>query len=143
MLPPRRLILAASDPRLTQAVQLQLQRSLQITCPVVRFDEVANLLAPETDGDILLLASEPGDVPIVEAVVREAKVQQSPASFAILESEAVAAQKPFEHLDPHLCGRWIWPHQTRDLTIWARRSLSPGNRFAAWPVPRVHPWRRK
>ena len=74
MLPPRRLILAASDPRLTQAVQLQLQRSLQITCPVVRFDEVANLLAPETDGDILLLASEPGDVPIVEAVVREAKV---------------------------------------------------------------------
>ena len=130
MLPPRRLILAASDPRLTQAVQLQLQRSLQIACPVVRFDEVANLLAPETDGDILLLASEPGDVPIVEAVVREAKVQQSPASFAILESEAVAAQKPFEHLDPHLCGRWIWPHQTRDLTIWARRSLSPGNRFA-------------
>src|SRR6185437_189104 len=29
-----------------------------------------------------------------------------------------------------LCGKWVWPVQSRDLTTWARRSLSPGVRFA-------------
>ena len=130
MLPPRRLVLAASDPRLTQAVQVHLQKALQVTAPVVRFDEVSNLLAPESDGDVLLIASEPADALAIEAVVREAKVQQSPTGFAVLESEAIAASRPFDHLAPHLCGRWIWPHQSRDLSIWARRSLSPGARFA-------------
>src|SRR5260221_12153814 len=130
MVPPRRLILAASDPRLTQAVQIHLQRSLQIASPIVRFDEVANLLAPETDGDVLLIAPEPADVAAIEAVVREAKVQQSPAAFAVLESEEIAAQKSFDHLEPHLCGRWAWPQHSRELTLWARRSLSPGARFS-------------
>lgn len=130
MLPPRRLVLAASDPRLAQSVQLHFQKSLQLNTPVVRFEDVPQLLAPETDGDVLLLASEPGDAAAIEAVVREAKVQQSPASFAVLESEAVAMQRSFEHLAPHLCGKWVWPHLARELTVWARRSLSPGNRFA-------------
>ena len=130
MLPPRRLVLAGSDPRLAQSVQLHLQKSLQITAPVVRFEDVPNLLAPETDGDVLLVAADPADATAIEAVVREAKVQQSPASFAILESEAVAMQRPFEHLAPYLCGRWVWPHMQRELTVWARRSLSPGVRFA-------------
>jgi DNA-binding NtrC family response regulator len=130
MLPPRRLVLAASDPRLTQAVQTHLHKALQVAPPVVRFDEVAGLLAPETDGDVLLIASESSDIPQIEAVVREAKVQQSPASFGVLEGETLAFSRPFEHLLPYLCGRWVWPHQNRDLTIWARRSLSPGARFA-------------
>jgi two-component system, NtrC family, response regulator HydG len=130
MLPPRRLVLAASDPRFAQAVQLHLQKSIQITAPVVRFEEVPSLLAPETDGDVLLLANDAADVPTIEAVVREAKVQQSPAAFAVLEADAVALQRSFEHLSPHLCGRWVWPHMSRELTMWARRALSPGNRFA-------------
>src|SRR5258708_20174853 len=118
MLPPRRLILAASDPRLTQAVQLHLQKS-QIATPIVRFDEVPSLLAPETDGDVLLLAAEPADVAAIEAVVREAKVQQSPAAFAVLESEAIAAQKSFDHLEPHLCGRCACPPHSPDLPLCA------------------------
>jgi DNA-binding NtrC family response regulator len=131
MIPPRRLVLAASDPRLTQAVQVHLHRALQLTAPVVRFEDVPHLLAPETDGDVLLIAAEPADITAVETVVREAKVQLSPAAFAVLESDAVAAQRPFEHLAPYLCGRWAWPLQARDLTVWARRSLSPGGtRFA-------------
>ncbi|HXD89330.1 MAG TPA: sigma-54 factor interaction domain-containing protein, partial [Urbifossiella sp.] len=130
MLPPRRLILAASDPRFTQSVQLHLQKSLQIAPPVVRFDEVQSLLDPETDGDVLMIASELPDAMAIEAVVRESKVQQSPASFAVLESESMAHQRTFDHLAPHLCGKWVWPVQSRDLTTWARRSLSPGVRFA-------------
>jgi two-component system, NtrC family, response regulator HydG len=79
----------------------------------------------------LLVANETSDVAAIEGVVREAKVQQSPAGFAVVESEPLAVQRPFEYLAPHLCGRWVWPLQSRDLTIWARRSLSPGGaRFA-------------
>jgi transcriptional regulator with PAS, ATPase and Fis domain len=130
MLPPRRLVLAASDARFAQTVQMHLQKALQITTPVVRFEDLPSLLAPETDGDVLLLAGEAADSAAIETVIREAKVQQSPASFAILESDAVAMHRPFEHLAPHLCGRWVWPQLARELTVWARRSLSPGNRFA-------------
>src|SRR5439155_20980379 len=94
------------------------------------FDEAPTLLAPETAGDLLLIANDTADALAIEAVVREAKVQQSPAGFAIVESEPMAVQRCFEHLAPHLCGKWVWPHQTRELTVWARRSLSPGIRFA-------------
>jgi DNA-binding NtrC family response regulator len=126
MLPPRRLVLAAADPRLTQAVQSHLHKVLQLTAPVVRFDEVPSLLTPETDGDLLLIAADPSDVAAVEAVVREAKVQQSPVGLAILEAEAVAGRRLFDHLAPYTAGRWAWPHQVRELTIWARRAQSPG-----------------
>lgn len=130
MLPPRRLVIAASEPRFSQAVQTHLLKSLQVLPPVVRFEDVPQLLAPETDGDILLLAAVPDDIPLIENVIREAKVQLSPASFAILESDAVAVQRPFEHLAPYLGGRWVWPEQARELTVWSRRSVNPGARFA-------------
>ncbi len=129
MIPPRRLILAASDPRLTLAVQSHVHKSLQLAAPVVRFDEVANLLGPDTDGDVVLIASDPSDAASVEAVVRETRVQQLPANLAILESESVAGIRAFDHLAPHLAGRWTWPHQLREFGLWARRSLGPGVSF--------------
>jgi len=134
MFMPRRLVLVASDPRLTHAVQAQLQRVLQTTAPVVRFDEVPNLLAPETDGDLLLIASDPGDVAAVEAVIREAKVQQSPVGLALVEGEAVAGQRLFDHLTPYLTGRWQWPTQARDLALWANRNQLPGGAKFADPA---------
>ncbi|MDB5308233.1 MAG: Limonene hydroxylase [Gemmataceae bacterium] len=131
MLPPRRLVLVANEPKLALAVQTHLQKALQLTAPVVRFDEVSNLLAPETDGDLLLIASDPADVVAVENVVRESKVQMAPAGLAVLEAESVAGLRPLDHLAPYLTGRFVWPHLARDLTMWARRALSPnGARFA-------------
>ncbi len=126
MTPTRRLVIAASDTRLAQAVQAHLARTLQLSVPVVRFDDVPHLLAPDTDGDILLVASDPADVAAVEAVVRETKVQLSPARLAVLESEAVAGRRAFDHLAPYLAGRWSWPHHVRELTTWARQAQSPG-----------------
>lgn len=131
MLPPRRLVLAANDSRLTQALQLHLQKVLQVPPPVVRFEEVPGLLAPETDGDLLLVAADPADATAVETVVREAKVQQSPARFTLLESESVAGHHLLDHLTPYLSGQWVWPHQSRELTLWARQTETPGaTRFA-------------
>ena len=129
MIPNRRLILAASDPRLTLSVQTHLQKALQITAPVVRFDEVANLLAPDTDGDILLIAAEPSDIAAVEATIRETRVQQLPVNLSVLESEAVAGKRAFDHLTPYLSGRWLWPHHARELIGWARGALTAGVPF--------------
>lgn len=127
---PRRLILAAADPRLALPVQAHLQRALELHAPVVRFDEVPHLLSPETDGDILLLADGPADALGVETVVRETRVQLLPPRFAVLETEAFRTLWSLDHLSPYLAGRWVWPHQTRELTAWARRGLEPGTPFA-------------
>ena len=130
MTPPRRLVLAAADARLAIAVQAHLQRALQLAAPVVRFDEVPGLLAPETDGDVLLVSGDPADAAAVEGVVRECRVQQFPVHFGLLESEAVTAARALDHLAPYLTGRWVWPHLSRELTVWARRGLDPGTPFA-------------
>jgi DNA-binding NtrC family response regulator len=124
MLLPSRLLLVASDTRLTAAAQAHLQKAVQLTVPAVGPDEVPPLLTPEADGDLLLIAADPADATGIEAVVREARVQQSPARMAVLESEAVRSARLLDYLDPHLVGRWVWPHQARELTAWATRGHS-------------------
>jgi len=128
--PHRRLIIAANDPRHALTVQSHLSRALQLNAPLVRFDDVPNLLTPETDGDVLLVALDPADVTAVEALVRESKVQQLPVRFAVVESEQVRDLRLLDHLASHLTGRWTWPHDIRELTTWARRGLEPGTPFA-------------
>ncbi len=134
MTPTRRLVLAASDPRLAQAVQGHLARALQVSAPVVRFDEVPHLLAPDTDGDILLLAADAADAAAIETVVRETKVQLSPAGLGVVEGEALAGRRLFDHLAPYLAGRWGWPHHARELTAWARQAQTPGGAEFADPA---------
>src|SRR5688572_19184558 len=118
MAPTRRLVIAASDPRHTGAVQSHLTKSLQLGPPAVRFEDVQNLRTPETDGDLLLLAFDPADAYAVETVVRETRVQQLPARIAVLETEQVRDLRLLDHLTPHLTGRWAWPHQGKELTAW-------------------------
>lgn len=130
MAPTRRLVIAAGDPRHAGVVQAHLTKSLQLTAPVVRFANVPNLLTPETDGDLLLLAFEPSDASAIETVVRETRVQQLPARLAVLETEQVRDIRLLDHLAPHLAGRWAWPGQGKELSAWARRALEPGTPFA-------------
>src|SRR5688572_867239 len=130
MAPTRRLVIVANDPRHAGAVQSHLSKSFQLSPPAVRFEDVPGLLTPETDGDLLLLASDPADASGVETVVRETRVQQLPARLAVLETEPVRDLRLLTHLTPHLTGRWTWPHQAKDLTAWARRALEPGTPFA-------------
>ncbi|MBX9626034.1 MAG: sigma 54-interacting transcriptional regulator [Gemmataceae bacterium] len=120
----RRLVLAAADPKLTPAVQAHLLRAAQVAPPVVRLDEVHDLLTPEADGTVLLIAASPADADPIEAVVREARVQELPARFAVLECEGFLGRRRLDHLDPYLAGRWAWPHQATDLAVWARRAAT-------------------
>lgn len=126
---PRRLVLVAQDQRLAAAVQGHLQKAVQVAAPVVRFEDVPQLLTPETDGDLLLIAADPADAPAVEAVVRETRVQLLPASLSILETDAVRAGGKLDSLNPYLANRFVWPHQPRELTSWAQRALAPGAPF--------------
>jgi DNA-binding NtrC family response regulator len=137
MAPTRRLVIAASDPRHSGAVQSHLTKSLQLNPPAVRFEDVQNLLTPETDGDLLLLAFDPADAYAVETVVRETRVQQLPARIGVLETEQVRDLRLLDHLTPHLAGRWTWPHQGKELTAWARRALEPGTPFADFATETV------
>ncbi len=126
----RRLIIAAHDLRLAAGVQAHLQRAIQLTAPVVPFEDVSQLLTPHTDGDLLLVASDTADVGPVEAILREARVQLSPAAVSILETEAVRKTGRLDSLTPYLANRFAWPQQTRELTGWAQQALAPGEPFA-------------
>lgn len=134
MQPARRLILAARDAHLAQEVQAHLQRAIQLTAAVVRFDDVPQLLSPDTDGSLLLVAGDPADAAAVETVVRETKIQLLPPMLAVVESEVVRNQRLLDHLAPYLAGRWTWPHQMRELTAWSCRGLEPGTPFADPPT---------
>ncbi len=126
----RRLVLAANDLRLAQLVQSHLQKTLLVTPPVVRFEDVPHLLTPETDGALLLLAADPGDGPAVEAAVREAKLHQVPASVGVLATEAVFQTRALDGVRPHVAGLWSWPALGREVTNWARHGTTDGTPFA-------------
>lgn len=130
MVPSRRLVIVAQDQRLAAVVQSHLQRAIQLNAPVVRYEDVPQLLTPETDGDLLLVASDPADAHLVEAVVRETKVQHLPAGLSVLETDAVRASGKLDSLNPYIGDRFVWPHHPRELTAWAHRALAPGTPFA-------------
>jgi DNA-binding NtrC family response regulator len=125
----RRLVLAAGSPQLVQDVQSHLQRALQMTAPIVRFDDVSQLLTPETDGDLIFVANDISDANTVEALVREIKIQQLPPVLTVVESEFVRDRRLLDHLSPYLAGRFTWPHLIREFTTWACRALQPGVPF--------------
>lgn len=127
--PLRRLAIAAGDPRQALTFQAHLQNSLQVHAPVVRFEETSQLLTPETDGDILLFALDPADAAPVETIVREAKVQQIPARFALVESDQARGLRLLDPMASHFTRRWLWPSQTRDLTSWVQQRLQHGTPF--------------
>jgi DNA-binding NtrC family response regulator len=128
-IPPRRLVIAAGDPRIALTFGADLERTLQLTAPVLRFEELPEILSPETDGAVLVFALEPGDARRAEAVIREAKVRRVPAKFALVESEQVRGLRTLDFLSPHVEARWVWPTQTREMTAWAGTGPGAGTPF--------------
>jgi two-component system, NtrC family, response regulator HydG len=126
----RRLVLAAADPRHALTFQAQLQRVLQVTPPVIRLEDLPEYVSPETDGDVVLFALDPADAPSVETAVREARVQQIPVRFALVESEQVRNFRLLDHLAPYVANRLVWPAQTQELLAWSRRAPDHGTAFA-------------
>lgn len=115
------LIIAAGDSRHSLTAQAQLPAGLRPNATILRLEELHHHLSPETDGGVLLFALEPADAAAVSAVVREARVQQFPVRFALVESESVRNQRLLDHLAPHLAARLVAPNHVREMSAWAER----------------------
>ena len=122
MVSSRRLVLVAQDQRLATLIQGHLQKAIQLAAPILRCEDVPQLLTPETDGDLLLIAGEPADAVAIETVIRETRLQHLPAVLSILETDATRTSGKLDSLHPYIGNRFVWPHQSRNLSTWAQRA---------------------
>jgi len=125
----RRLLLVASDVRFAQSLQAHIHKTFLIQAPLIRFEDVANVVRRDTDGVLLFLASEPGDAERIDACVRELRLQQMPAHPAILCNENYPFAKQLEHLGLFVEANMSWPGHSRELNTWIRRAVVPGTPF--------------
>ena len=125
----RRFLVVSSDHRLSQLVQTHIHKTFLLTAPVVRYDDLPGILTRETDGLLLLLASDSDDAERIETAVREIKLQELPAHVALLESPDFRPTRPIDAVLPFLEGRFAWPDQTKELNGWVRKSLREGTPF--------------
>ncbi len=125
----RRLLLVGSDHRFCQTVQTHLHKTFLLTTPVVRTEDLPELVTRETDGVLLFLAANPDDPDRIETAVRELRLQQLPPKLAVLEDEDFAATRQLDSSAAHLDARFVWPSQLRDLNAWVRRAVTPGTPF--------------
>ena len=125
----RRLLLVGSDHRFSQTVQTHLHKTFLLTSPVVRAEDLPELVTRDTDGVLLFLATDPADPDWIEAAVRELRLQQLPPKLAVLECEEFAATRRLDSSMSHLDARFAWPGQLRDLNAWVRRAVTPGAAF--------------
>src|SRR5438876_992793 len=125
----RRILLVASDHRFSQIVQTHLHKTFLLTAPVIRFDDLAQLVSRETDGLLLFLASEPDDADRIEVAVRDLTLQQLPPRLALLQTEEFANVRKFDPFTVPLPERFVWPVQLRELNHWVKRTLLEGTPF--------------
>ena len=125
----RRLLLVGTDHRFSQTVQTHLHKTFLLTAPVVRAEDLPELVTRETDGVLLFLAADPTDPDQIETVVRDLRLQQLPPKLAVLESEEFASSRKLDTSAMHLDARFAFPDQLRDLNAWVRRSVTPGTAF--------------
>jgi DNA-binding NtrC family response regulator len=134
----RRLLLVATDHRLSQVVQTHLHKTFLLTAPVVRFDDLAHVVTRDTDGLILFLASDPDDADRIATAVRELRLQELPPRPAVLETPEFAVGRRLEHVARLLDGKWLWQDHVREVNAWVKRSLTTGVPFvdpAAESIP--------
>ena len=125
----RRLLLVGSDHRFSQGVQTHLHKTFLLSAPVVRPDDLVNLVTRDTDGVVLFLASEATDAERIERAVRELKLQTLPPRVGVLVTEEGATARQFESVAGHVEGVFAWGTQLRELNAWLRRAVTPGVPF--------------
>lgn len=125
----RRLLVVSSDHRDSQLVQTHIHKTFLLTAPVVRFDDVPSLLSRETDGLLILLASESDDAERIEALIRDLRIQDFPPRLAVLEMPEFRSHRSLDSVSPYHDGHWSWSHHTKELNNWIRKSLHEGKPF--------------
>jgi DNA-binding NtrC family response regulator len=104
------LTLAANDPRLAGAIQVQVQRAVGFSPPVCALDEAGEFLGGRGDGLLLLAAAGPADAEPVRRLVQEVHLRRLPF-FLILIGEEAAEHADLAYLEPYVAKRLRWPAQ--------------------------------
>jgi DNA-binding NtrC family response regulator len=125
----RRMLLVGSDHQFAQLVQTHVHKTFLVHAPQVRFEDLPKVVRRDTDGVLLLLASDPHDADRIETAVRELRLQQLPPRLAVLATEQFPAAKRMEALGTFLEANLTWPGHTRELNTWVRRAVVPGPAF--------------
>jgi transcriptional regulator with PAS, ATPase and Fis domain len=125
----RRMLLVGSDHQFAQLVQTHLYKTFLVNAPQVRFDDLPKVVGRDTDGVLLLLASESHDADRIDAAVRELRLQQFPPRLAVLASEKFTDARRLDALTTFLEANLTWPGHTRELNTWVRRAVVPGPAF--------------
>ncbi len=125
----RRVLLVGSDVPFAQTVQTHLHKTFLLNAPLVRYDDLHKVVRRDTDGVLLLLASDPHDADRIDSAVRELRLQQLPPRLAVLASETFPAARKLEPLGTFLEANLAWPGHSRELNTWIRRAVVPGPAF--------------
>ncbi len=125
----RRLLLVGIDHRFSQIVQTHLHKTFLLTAPVVRVEDVPNLVSRDTDGVLIFLVTDANDPERIENTVRELRLQNLPVKIAVLASDEFAATRRVDNLVSHVDGIFSWSNELRELNAWLRRAVTQGVGF--------------
>jgi transcriptional regulator with PAS, ATPase and Fis domain len=124
----RRILLVGTDHRLGQEVQTHLHKTFLLSAPVVRPDDLPNLVTRDADGVLVFFAADAAGGERAVRAVRELRLQALPPRLALVT--APAAARVAEAARPHVEGVFAWGDDPRDLNAWLRRAATPGTPFA-------------
>lgn len=122
------MALVVNDPKLAEAVQEHLRRSLGQTAFLCDFESIGHYLARDTDGPLLLVAAVPADGESAFRLVQDICLQKWPPVVMIL-----AGNRPdplLEALDPYIARRFRWPDEAETLVRMVRDRWGRGAEFS-------------
>ena len=123
----RRLLLVGSDHRFSQTVQTHLHKTFLLTTPVVRAEDVPELVTRDTDGVLLFLASDAADAGPDRGGGPRPAAPATPAEAGRAGVRGVRRRPGSStRRRPTSTRRFAWPDQLRDLNAWVRRGRHPG-----------------
>jgi DNA-binding NtrC family response regulator len=93
-------------------------------------DSLRGRLNRETPGLLVLAVMLPEDVEPMRLLIQEARLQQWPLAFLIVEAGELAGQGACAGLDAHVAGRLAWPADAARLAKLVRKLAPGGPSFA-------------
>lgn len=124
-----RLALVADDPRLANAIGVHLKKSLGHAPFVSKFDTIQQHLGHDTDGLLLLAASNKVEVAGLVRLVREIALQKLPPALLILEGENASDCPEMAFVERYVDRRLQWPVDAELLVELVRDRLGRGQGF--------------
>ena len=116
----RRLMIVGGEHRFSQQIQNHLHQTFLITAPIVRYDDLDDLVSDATDGVLLFLGNHSN---MMERAIRTFRLRAFPMRMLSVFEEANApATQLFDDA-------FAWPEQRRELNAWIRKFTTPGIGF--------------